>query len=194
MPQEPKLTPDKVYVYEIIRRRKENSKEHREICLRVVDYEREPDHDLIPFLRSRPLSLADSKGTWRIYRTVNRRNVSKAMVHFTSKMVEELGKPWIGDTPKKRNVESLWRTVLLQPGNKAENKWLIDIDGSTSLFDEVFQILIAYGAPIVESGATPNGWYVITEKFDNRKFLEDVKGLPVEIKHDALQFIERFEI
>lgn len=193
MPSELKIVPSMVHIYEIMRRRKDNRDGVQEHCFRHVDYEMgEIDHKLA-YLKMIPTRIQDCSGYWRIYRTVNRRNVNKAMIEFTKKMVEEIGKPWLGDQPKTRNVETLWRTILLQPENKAENRWLLDIDGPPETFVSVRDYLNDNRIEIKDQGNTKSGYFMVTDRFDRREFDQQFSK-EVDIKKDALQYVHGFQI
>lgn len=88
------------------------------------------------------------------------------------------------------NITGVWKSILMQPKCKAEKNWLIDIDtNDVGVRRTVREFIIAAGADVLITKITPNGCHLVTSGFDTRKFKFD----NVEIKKDALVFVERFE-
>lgn len=160
-----------VNLFVAIRRTKENPnlKEH---CIRHIIRDYEKDLEFIKFICSK------NDGIYRIYKTVNSRDISKAWKELQHKAIENDN---IGD-----RLESEWKTALLQPKCKAEDKLLIDIDSN----DEEFKDIIVGkfdSKDIVDLVKTPNGYHLVINRVDTR-CLEGIEN--IEVKKDALVFVE----
>lgn len=84
-------------------------------CIRTVI----KDYDLDLALLEAKLKVIG--GTWRIHKTVNKRDTEKARKWLIHKLI---------DNPEYAGcIDSLWRTVLLNPNNiYGEKRFLLDID------------------------------------------------------------------
>jgi hypothetical protein len=94
----------------------------------------------------------------------------------------------IEDPIKHQNkIGSLWKSCLLQKECKADNKFLIDIDTTDGYILRKIKNDLAYANIEIDSEAhTPNGFHIVTEKFDTRMFADlDY----VEIKRDAYKLL-----
>lgn len=178
-----------VHVYLAIMRKKDNDVEDIPAPKRVF---RQVIYDDILDLEILKTKCKSLKGTWRIYKTINKRDRYKAR----DLMIIELIK-----NPHK-DVESLYRTCLLQPECKATNHFLIDIDTKvTGFISEIDLVLKRAGVIILDKAETPNGFHIVTEKFDTRIMKPYIKHLSIpnakmatEIKKDAYIFKEIFEV
>lgn len=171
---------DSVHVYLALARTKDGMKTQ---CMRTVV--KDPGVDLAIL----ELRCKLSGGTWRIHRTVNRRDTEKARKWLLKKLI---------DFPEGRGfIDSLWRTALLQPecvyGTKC---FLLDVDTKDPLkLNEVRQFIkvAAQNTAIdllLEEVETPNGWHFITVPFDIR----NVCALPyVSLNRDGYVYVKTVE-
>lgn len=166
-----------VYVYEAIRRTKENPTPiEGPKCIRYIDWD-EDEHKAIKTLQNRTQMYP---GVWRIYRTVNKRNVHKALNEYI-KLLTDIAMR-VNTTDK--NPETLWRNVLCNPCNKSERVWLLDYDLPLASVPHISDPRVT----VIEAHKTPNGWALLVEPFNT----EEVKlGEKIEIKRDGLLFISR---
>jgi hypothetical protein len=74
----------------------------------------------------------------------------------------------------------------MQPHNKAERKFLLDIDDKDSI-DVVKTILEIAKIEILDFIETPNGYHIVTFPFDRR-----ILPKCVDVKPDALKFKEMY--
>lgn len=178
--QEDKLTFDDVdetstvKLYYALMRKKENPGVTRPLVMRQIIHNKDVD---LAVLMTRIQSIP---GVWRLYETVNARDVKKARQALLIELIK--------DTAGKfdHRIDSLWKTCLMQPENKAENLFVLDIDTKNDdEIDHITRILDAAHA-VYEKRETVNGYHIRTTKFDTR-LLKDVPN--VEIKRDALFFI-----
>jgi len=175
-----------MYMYIALFRKKENDKKkvdgfdknHNGVpCIREVG--RYHEEQVINKLKS---AISNFKGTWRIYKSVNERDFDKAYIKLQIDMIK-------GEVPPEK-IDSKWKSILMSPKNKlGRGKWLIDIDDKDML-DTIMDYLEENDIEVIDCFDTPNGYGIITNPFDSREF-----NFPnVDIKKDALKFLERIEI
>jgi hypothetical protein len=179
--EEDKLTFDTLapattlHLYFALMRKKENPTVTKPLVMRQIIHN--PQMDLA-VLTARIQSVP---GVWRLYETINARDVAKARKALLIELIKD-------ETGKFNDrIDSLWKTCLMQPENKAEHNFLVDIDTADPCrVAEILQILDGINVTY-EQRKTVNGWHLKTPKFDTR-VLTDVPD--VEIKHDSLFFIK----
>ena len=145
---------DIVHLYLALQRPSKQGAGHKRCIRSVIKH----DDDLDVF----EAKIRAIGGEWRIYHTVNSRNVEKAYKWFMKYMI---------DYPERAScVDSIWRTALLQRECKVTKYFMLDIDT-----EEKVELSIIEGK-ILESGAlvlrrikSPSGWHYITEGFDTRE-------------------------
>jgi len=170
---------DKLYVYQAVRRTKENDNIVGPRIIREVSSYTNP----INILKK---ATADYPGIWRIYRSVNARNVNKAEVELVKTLVDRINDP---SSASNKPIPSLWKTILMQPRNKAERLYLIDIDTVNSEVPAAINRLL--DGKVHMSTNTPNGYHLIAEPFDIR-LVESIED--VSVLKDGLLFIEKYEV
>ena len=124
-------------------------------------------------------------GLWRIYRTVNKRDFTKAMKELQIEMIKD------GDTFKHR-ISDKWKSLLMKPHNRAGKLWLVDIDTPDTEVQAAITGSVALYTVIKEAVTTKNGRHLVVEPFDKRQFEEEHSSDVVEIKKDALIYVESF--
>ena len=184
-----------MYMYIAIFRKKENKKKvmesfdtnHNNVSV-IRELGRFPEEQIIKKLKA---TISNFQGTWRIYRSVNERDVNKAFKDLQIAMIR-------GECDASK-VDSKWKSILMKPKNKlGRGKWLIDVDDPEQIVpvtDFIKDKLkehkkVKYNESDIEVYHTPNGFGIITPKFDTREF----KFNECEIKKDALKFIEKIEV
>jgi hypothetical protein len=118
-----------MFILEGIRRKKDNPDSNKkEICFRHISAGTENLEKDIELLKSR-IKLSGEPGVWRIYRTVNKRDVVKAKRAFVHQLID-IDDQGVFEKDEQGNdfVSTLWKTVLCQPENKAERNFLVDVD------------------------------------------------------------------
>lgn len=172
-----------MYVYEAIKRTKENSNIEGPRIIREVLYAHQTEEQVITKLKK---AITEFPGVWRIYRTVNKRNYDKARLELAHTLFDQLINP---EGTSNKNPESLWKDILLQPRNKSERLFLLDIDTKdNSVLLKLLtnpQLIVRYKVE------TPNGYHLICEPF-NPELIQNIEQ--VEVKKDALVYIETVEI
>lgn len=125
----------------------------------------------------------------RIYISVNRRNISKALRTLESQLLEA------HYTPEDQRLSIYYklmkssRTVLMQPTNKEGSMFLLDIDDQFDENNKKIDVegqalchLHELGVNVIHKQKTKNGWHIVTEPF-NPQLWDSSLG---ELKKDAL--------
>lgn len=160
------------HLFIALRRTKEN-RGMQELCFRQVIKDNKIDLDIIKD------KIKNLPGTWRIYQTINKRNIIPA---------RKLLMKFLIDDPERfeHRIDSLWKNCLLKKECKSERNFLVDID--CDIIPEEIGDLINNGEiKVDETIKTPNGWHLICRELDTRK-LQGIKE--VEVKRDDLKFVE----
>ena len=175
-----------MYVYQAIRRTKENPVIEGTRIVREVLYEDiQTEAEILDKLEAR---ICGIPGIWRIYRSVNRRNPVLAKLELIETLTKQLVTP---EAVSNKNPESLWKDILMQPKNKASRLFLVDID--TKDYTVCNAVINSVGAEVVvhKVVSTPNGYHVVCDPF-NPERISNIAN--VSIKKDALLFISLLEI
>ena len=137
-----------------IRRKKEN-RELKEMVFRQIVRDMETD---LAILKAR-MSL--HPGVWRIYHTVNKRLHKPAMKMLMKRLI---------DFPEDSyRIDTLFKTMMLKPECKASRHFLIDVDTKEKeKVDLLNSVLEVNKVTILHRAETPNGFHIVTEKFDTR--------------------------
>ncbi len=121
------------------------------------------------------------EGIWRLYETVNFRNVESAKNLLMHKLID-------GEI-KLNKVDSEWKSILQKIKCRGERKFLLDLDDcNRDDFDNVIIHLCSGGIHIHQCYKTLNGWHIITEKFDTRNL--KTKFPFIDIKYDDMKLLE----
>jgi len=160
------------HLYVAIRRKKEN-RELKEICFRQLVRDEIQDLEI---LKTR---IKFYPGAWRIYKTINKRDLTIGLKQVMKKLIDNPDK-------YKHRIDSLWKTELMKPACKAERNMLVDIDlNLTKNQIKEFAEDMSKEKRIIK---TPNGWHIVIPKTDTRPF-ENLQG--TEIKRDGYVFVEK---
>lgn len=173
-----------MYVYQAIRRRKENKTIEGPRVIRQVDYH--DDHRWVEHRLKK--AIQDYPGIWRIYKSVNRRDYNKARLELAHTLINQLVKP---EGNSDKNPESLWKDILMKPSNKAERLFLVDVDSTDYDEKKAVQDVLRL-VKFHQVTPTPNGQHIITDPFDPRSI---EKLFPyAEVKKDALVYVDTVEV
>ena len=119
--------------------------------------------------------------SYRIYASLNNRNLKKAIYMFKRKMIEA---EFRGDDRFYLDFYNQWISALMKPESKRSKFYLIDIDNVdqiTEVKKRLSQITKNFTTHL-----TPNGYHIYSQPFDVR-ILSDLSG--VDIKKDGLMLI-----
>ncbi len=172
-----------IYMYEAVKRPKENTDMSGIKFVREVQYPDQTEGEVIERLS---LKIARLPGVWRIYRSVNKRDEVKSKLELIETLTRQLVLP---SSVSNKNPESLWKDILMQPHNKAERLFLLDVD--TREETVIAAILNDPRIQVKTLADTPNGFHVICEPFDPR-IIE--KLAEVSVKKDALLYIKTITV
>lgn len=123
-----------------------------------------------------------SSRPFRLYTSLNARNISKAEKAFKMDMLTL-------DFDAGENKRSFWErlpekwvSALMQPGSRSESMFMLDVDGEGDVTGPVLKWLAEHEVEIIKQYKTPNGWHIVTPAFNPTEF--DVPNC--EIKKDGL--------
>ena len=122
-------------------------------CIRTVDKGYGDEVDRLEAI------LKQKGGYWRIHRTVNARDVQKALKVLMSQLIYH---------PEMASyVDSQWRTELLQKECiYGQKRFMLDVDTrDEEKIKRLEDLLIVW----CERRSSPNGWHYITMPFDKRE-------------------------
>ena len=185
--KEGKFNVDTCHLFIAVRRNKDNDDVvgKGKACIRRIirDY-----NDDLKVIRRQCLSIG---GVWRVYHTVNARDMRKALKQFRHTIIDT----------DSTDICSLWRSELLQQSNRAEKKFMLDIDTKNwELYMEILSWFKTYfdgecQKTKVEQDVeisryySPNGYHVVLSKPFNRKlFCESFPDVTVLV--DGYYFVE----
>ena len=168
---EPRPKTDYVHLYLAFARNKDGV--DKVACRRKVIVDAETDFRIFE------AELKALGGTWRIHRTVNKRDVQKARIWMLHKLI---------DNPEYAScIDSIWRTALLQPHCKATEYFLLDIDTTNMEELDRAESLIPKHH-LIHIFVTPEGYHHITAPFDTREICK----LPyVTLNRDGYYFMKK---
>lgn len=179
---------DRVYLLMAIARRKENPHlsdaeqiVFREVLTAPVDLERKR--------RKLAAVAADYDERFRLYASVNARNVMDAYFRFRSTTDGWLEDRFRGDDaapPKFKRVDTHWYSELQRPHSRDETRFLWDLDDATAADRDAFRAALPVDPALVRE--TPNGYHLVTETFDYRADLDT--AVTHELKTDGMVFLE----
>lgn len=167
---------DRVHLFLALRRKKENGGDGLR-CIREIIRDEAIDLERLKVrLRAKP-------GVWRIHRTVNARSVERAAKALQHRLID--------NPDDARDLESVWRTCLLQPESRAERKIMLDVDAPLSACGAMAH-LERTGITPLDSALTPSGGcHIVCNKFDTR-LLAGIEGLTIQ--RDGYIYIETLEV
>ena len=122
--------------------------------------------------------------TSRCYISVNPRDLDKVKKALLHKLIDdEDNRMIINPLPYIAGIASLSE-------NRADNKWLIDVDTEDSnIFNNIRSILNELDVPILEIIGTPNGYHIITKHGFDSRILKEKYPEYVEIKRDDMKLM-----
>jgi hypothetical protein len=122
--------------------------------------------DLLAMMERRDLSF-------RLYLTVNARDVVRAYHFFFEKMVSWSQELHDGHDPaieKMGRLSSEWKSVLHAPGSRDECFFLFDVDDVSEEEGWRFERALDEHTDVKGYAVTPNGYHFVTETFNYEEF------------------------
>lgn len=157
-------------------RKKDNPGLEQQIILRQIIHNRDTDYKVLL------TRIQETPGIWRIQETINSRDVHKARKELMIRLLND------DEHKYDDRIDSLWKTCLMQPANKAENNLLLDVDTQDEIVMNKIKAMLKENNVKHEIFKTVHGYHIKTEKFDTRK-LTELNIQDVEVKHDSLVLI-----
>jgi len=133
--------------------------------------------------------------TYRLYASVNARNVQKAHRVLQKDMIDwshEASTTGEAVTQMKR-VDHEWKSILQKPHSRDETRFLWDIDTTDN--DKISQIEEELTEHIIMENPTPNGHHIITRPFNYTELSsfdeehDKFYSADCELKKDDLMFV-----
>ncbi len=170
---------EKCHLFVALRRKKEN-KDLPEICIREIIKDESREIDFLDIVK---VKTKHFPGIWRIYKTVNSRNIEPARKLLMKKLIDEPDR-------FEFRIDSLWKNCLLQKECRGERNLMIDVD-SNELPIKLKSLIDTKKIIPKEIIKTPNGYHLIFDKIDSR-LIDGIQN--IELKRDDLKFICKFEV
>ena len=167
------------YMLVALRRVSKSKNENVGLTQKVIRQLIKPSDDYHLEVEKLVNDISNEDGYWRIYRSVNKRDLNKA---FKALQIEMINR----GTEIADRIDGVWKSIIMKPENKAERLFLVDIDTKN---EKILMDIISSLNPIgiIENNETPNGYHIITKPF-KPQLLQNFKD--VEVKKDALFFIK----
>ena len=180
-----KLEEDECYVWMALRRVSPNKNENTGLTkksYRFVQSSNDTNLDMINMLHN---VINIQEGSWRMYRTVNKRSFTKARKQL---LIDLINMPEIFTS----KIGSHWKSILMKSGTKVERNFLFDFDSNDSNIEQLFRtyLLSQKDCTIIDEFKTPNGRHFVTNPFywkEGKEF--NFHGTVIELKKDALVYI-----
>lgn len=115
---------------------------------------------------------AVSSKPYRLYASVNARNIVKAERAFKRDMLEVDFEAGENKRSFYERLPSKWVSALMQPGSRAGNCFMIDVDGPAEedITAPVLTWLAAHNVEVLKQYKTPGGWHILTPPFNPTEF------------------------
>jgi hypothetical protein len=164
------------YMYMAIRRNKDNEgSSGKELCCREVD-KTESESDTVDKLKAR---IRSHPGVWRIYRSVNKRN----LVAGRNELVK-----FLGENPSfLKSIDSKWKSILMTQYCKSTRYKLLDLDTKEpKQLADLLAFLARYAIKTYEGPIeTPNGYHIVCHGFDQKLLSQYENEIGYEIEVDV---------
>jgi putative component of toxin-antitoxin plasmid stabilization module len=190
--------PDEVWMLKGVSRSKDNQEGFHRFMRRLVMVTPEDIESCYEDIRG----MGNQSGTsYRIYVSLNSRNVIKGMFQFQKKLLDISHGVARGlEDMKKQTTKlaSVWKTELEQKGCRGTKRVLIDVDnGDKAFLDMVLYNVRQLDTTIHFVRPTVSGYAVVIEACDMRPFYAQF-GTPennkyVDVQRDSMVFVEKWD-
>lgn len=151
---------------------------HKRLVNGREQYEKELDR-----LRQLRASKEDPS-KWRIYSSVNRRNIEKGIRNFKQDMLEA---DYYDEASRHQfymDITNRWHGAIMKPNTATEKRFLIDVDYNEGDSKDAAQTILELVTTILLDYPTTNGHHFIVEPYNPALTPE------LEVKKDALIYVE----
>jgi len=131
---------------------------------------------------------------WRIYETINWRDLRKTWYAWNQKMLDWQRSDPDGKMEWLSRVHSKWTSIMMQPDcrHKDGTLFLVDIDDKhPHIISCVENLIKEYSIELVEKYETPGGWHYITKPFNKKDY--NFYAYNGEVHTDGLRLVEVLE-
>jgi len=185
--------PDCVWILKGVSRSKDNEKGFDRYMRRLVM----ANEDDIEKCYNDIKSMGNKKGTtYRVYVSLNSRNVIKGMFSFQKKLLDISHGVARGlDDMKKQTVKlaSVWKTVLEQRDCRGTKRILLDVDDNNiDLLDDVVGFFVDRDVNVYVARPTVSGYAVIVDACDLREYYDKFKDEEIDVQKDSMVFVEKW--
>ena len=145
-------------------------------------------------------TLANNPDTnYRLYVSLNSRDVVKALFNFQRKMLDigyGLARGLEDHLSMSKKVGSIWKTELEQNSCRGTKRFLLDIDDSDELVSaSVASFLeIKCNIPVLLNRKTVSGYHIVFDACDTREVMKFCEGnsINADLQRDSMVFVERW--
>jgi len=145
--------------------------------------------------------LAIDPGTiYRIYISLNSRNVVSAAFEFQKRLVDVtmgLANKHEDALNLSKKIGSLWKTELEQKHSRGTKRFLLDIDNYAEEPVQVWRWLVEIMKTTVHCcRKTVTGWAFVFDACDTRSLLNQcvIWNLEFDLQRDSMLFVEQFKV
>jgi len=126
---------------------------------------------------------------WRIYETVNWRDLRKTWYMWNQKMLDWQRSDPTGKMEWLDKVHAKWISIMMTPEcrYKVDALFLIDKDDKKQI-PKLELFMAGWGINIKEKYETPGGWHYLVDPFNKGEI--NFKGFNAEIHADGLRLVE----
>jgi len=187
--------PDCVWMLKGVTRSKDNEKGFHHFMRRLVMVT--PD-DIEPCYNDIK-QMGNQAGTsYRIYVSLNSRNVIKGMFSFQKKLLDISHGVARGlDDMRKQTTKlgSVWKTVLEQRDCRGTKRILLDVDeNDIGLLDDIVGFFVDRDVNVYVARPTVSGYTVVIDACDLREYYHIFEGRAIDVQKDSMVFVEKWDV
>ena len=190
---------NKVKVLLLMPRKKDNSNidtnelQHRKVFKKIWSTLEEREKRLTEL---KAVASCYPEYKWRIYETINWRDLRKTYYEFQKKMLDWQRTDATGQMDWLDKVHSEWTSTMMRPqcrykgegkDNKDDTSFLIDVDNKDKEIIRLVEVLLS-DIVVKEKYETPGGWHYIVEPFNIIGY--NFYPYDAEIHTDGLRLVE----
>ena len=182
--------PEEVWMLKGVSRSKDNKEGFHRFMRRLVIVK--PD-DIEACYNDIKLMGSHKDTEYRMYISLNSRNVIKGMFQFQKKLLDISHGVARGLEDMKlqtTKLASVWKTELEQNGCRGTKRFLLDVDSQDKLLLD--RVLKNIGSRIHVVRPTVSGYAVVIDACDMRDFYKEFKGEPIDVQKDSMVFVEKW--
>ncbi len=162
--------------------------------------------DLDRFHREIHLLAADPDTTYRMYISLNSRDVIKAALNFQKSLFDlniGLARGYADALALSKKLDHMWKTELAQKENRGTKRMLLDLDTQeplhiNGLLNCINDSAFLQTTKIHVIRKTVNGYHIVLDACDTRVLIKhcEEKKIPIDMKQlhrDSMLFVEQWK-